>query len=60
MNIIRGNENLNYKANWEAKSEMVIKDRVMKSKINDMKKRQATDLRARKAKLAALLAAEDK
>ena len=39
---------------------MVIKDRVMKSKINDMKKRQATDLRARKAKLAALLAAEDK
>ena len=39
---------------------MVIKDRIMKSRINDLKKRQATDLRARRAKLAALLAAEDK
>ena len=48
------------KANWEAKSDNIIKKHIVRNRIADMKKRQDSDLAARKVKLAALLAAEDK
>ena len=59
MNQLKGNQNLGYKANWEHKTDAAIKKGIMRNKIEDMRKRQATDLKARRAKLAALLAQED-
>ena len=56
---MKGDKNLYLKANWESKTDKLIQKRIVKNKIEDMKKRQSTDLQARKAKLAALLAAED-
>ena len=47
------------KANWEAKTDKMIKNRIVRSRIEDMEKRKASDLDARKARLARLLAAED-
>ena len=60
MNQIKANRNLNEKARWEHSSSTVIKNRIMRSRVEDMKRRHASDLNARKVKLAALLAAEDK
>ena len=37
----------------------MIKKGIIRNKIQDMNKRQAIDIRAKRAKLAALLAAED-
>ena len=48
------------KANWEAKSDNIIKKHIVRNRIQDMKKRQHSDLAARKIKLAQLLAMEDK
>lgn len=45
---------------WEIKTEGVITRNIVRDRIADMKKRQATDLQQRKARLAAVLAAEDK
>ena len=48
------------KAQWEAKSDQKILNRIARSRLEDLKKRQESDIIARRAKLAALLAAEDK
>ena len=47
------------KANWETKTDMAIKKRIVRNKIEDLKRRQATDLIARRSRLAQLLAYED-
>ena len=49
-----------HKAMWEAKTEKLIEKNIVKNRIVDMKRRKATDLDARKARLAALLEAEDR
>ena len=60
MNDIRGHHNLQHKANWEIKTGKLIEKNIIHNKINDYKKRQAADLEKRKARLAQLLAAEDR
>jgi hypothetical protein len=47
-------------AKWEIKTDGVITKNLVRDRIKDMKKRAATDLQKRKARLAAVLAAEDK
>mmetsp|Transcript_42109 Transcript_42109/g.64581 ORF Transcript_42109/g.64581 Transcript_42109/m.64581 type:complete len:168 (-) Transcript_42109:978-1481(-) len=59
-NSLKGDKNLYLKANWEAKTDNMIKKRIVRSRIQDMEKRKATDLHSRKARLAELLAMEDK
>jgi len=56
---IRGDRNLQHKAIWEAKTENLIKKNLVKNRLDDMKKRQESDLNERRAKLAALLEQED-
>ena len=60
MNDIKGDKNLHHKAHWEAKTGKVIEKNIIRSRIEDMKKRQAANLEERKARLAQLLAAEDR
>ena len=60
FNAIKGDKNLALKARWEAKTDAVITKNIVRDRIQDMKRRAATDLKQRKAKLASLLAAEDK
>lgn len=57
---LQANQNLNYKAKWEQKTDSMIQKGIIRNKVHDMNKRQAIDIRAKRAKLAALLAAEDK
>lgn len=56
---INGDKNLAHKAHWEAKTNQLIEKNLVRNRIADMKRRQASDLEARKARLATLLAAED-
>lgn len=49
-----------HKANWEVKTGKMIEKGIVKNRINDMRRRQAVNLDQRKAKLAELLAAEDR
>lgn len=48
------------KARWEAKTDNLIVKNIAKNRIEDLRKRQESDLNARRAKLAQLLAAEDR
>lgn len=48
------------KAQWEIKTDNTIQKNLVRNAIDDIKKRKATDLNARRAKLADLLKAEDK
>ena len=57
---IRGNQNLAHKAHWEVKTNRLIEKNIVRNRINDMKRRQAANLEQRKARLAELLAAEDR
>ena len=57
---IQGDRNMFLKANWEGKSDNIIKKHIVRNRIADMKKRQHSDLATRKIKLAQLLALEDK
>ena len=59
VNHIRGDRNLCEKAKWEHKTDNTIKKNIMRNAVEDMRRRKASDLRSRKAKLAQLLAAED-
>ena len=54
--LIKGDRNVFLKAAWEAKTDNIIKKNIVRDRIADMKKRKATDLNARRAKLAQLLA----
>ena len=60
MNDIRGNHNLAHKAHWEAKTSKMIEKGIVRNRIEDMRRRQAANLEQRKARLAELLAAEDR
>lgn len=48
------------RAHWENSSAKLIEKRIVRNRIEDMRKRKASDLESRKAKLAALLEAEDR
>ena len=48
------------KANWEHKTDRTIVKNTVRSRVADMKRRHESDLNARRGKLAALLANEDK
>lgn len=60
QNQIRGDKNNLLKALWEQKTENLIVKQVARNRIADIKKRAQSDLNARRVKLAALLASEDK
>lgn len=60
MTDIKGHHNLAHKAGWEAKTGQIIEKNIVRNRIQDMKRRQAANLEMRKAKLAELLAAEDR
>lgn len=57
---INGDRNLAHKAHWEAKTNHLITKNLVRNRIVDMKRREASNLEQRKAKLAALLEAEDR
>lgn len=48
------------RALWENTSGKLIEKRLVRNRIDDMRKRKALDLEERKKKLAALLEAEDR
>lgn len=56
---IRGQKNLEEMARWEHKTDNTIKKNIMRNAVEDMRRRKASDLHARKAKLAELLRTED-
>lgn len=60
MTDLKGFHNMAHKAHWEAKTEKLIEKNLVRNRIADMKRRKTTDLEARKARLAALLEAEDR
>ena len=47
-NAINGDKNVFLKARWEAKSDNLIKNQIVKNRITDMRRRQASDLNSRK------------
>ena len=49
-----------HKAMWEAKTEKLIEKNIVRNRVADMQRRKASDLEQRKARLAALLEAEDR
>ena len=49
-----------HKAMWEAKTEKLIEKNIVKNRMADMQRRTASNLEQRKARLAALLEAEDR
>lgn len=55
-----GDRNLAHKAHWEAKTNKLIEKNMVRNRIADIKKREASNLNLRKARLAALLEAEDR
>jgi len=57
---IRGDKNMFLKARWEAKTDNLIVKNIAKNRIEDLRRRQESDLHSRRSKLAALLAAEDR
>jgi len=58
-NLIKGDKNSFLKANWEHKTDNIIKKNIIRDRVADMRKRKASDLMSRRAKLAAILAYED-
>jgi hypothetical protein len=56
---LAGDKNLNLQAKWEHKTDQLIQNRIVKSRIEDMRSHYQANLVQRKAKLAELLAAED-
>ena len=59
-NDIKGQQNLAHKAGWEAKTNKMIEGQIVKNRITEMRRRNAANLEQRKARLAELLAAEDR
>ena len=49
-----------HKAAWEGKTNKLIEKNIVRNRIQDMRRRQAANLEQRKARLAELLAAEDR
>jgi hypothetical protein len=46
-------------AKWEIKTDNTIKKNIMRNAVEDLRRRKASDLHSRKAKLAELLKQED-
>lgn len=59
-NQIRGDKNNLLKALWEKKTDNIVVKNIAKNRIVDIKRRAESDLSSRRAKLAAMLAQEDK
>lgn len=59
MNAIRGQKNMEEMAKWEIKTDNTIKKNIMRNAVEDLRRRKASDLHSRKAKLAELLKQED-
>lgn len=59
-NAIQGNKNMFLKAAWEAKTDNKIVKKMARDRMADLKARQESNLQERRAKLAQLLADEDK
>lgn len=57
---IAGNHNLAHKAHWEIKTDRNIKAGIVKGRIQEMRAQYAQNLEQRRARLAALLAHEDR
>lgn len=60
METIKGHHNLHHKAAWEAKTNKMIEKNIVRNRMADMRRREAANLEQRKARLAELLAAEDR
>jgi hypothetical protein len=60
LNDLKVTGSLAHKAHWEAKTSTLIDKGIVKNRIQDMRRRQAVNLEQRKARLAELLAAEDR
>ena len=59
-NDIKGHQNVFHRANWEAKTNKLIEKNLVRNRIDDMRKREAANLEERRARLAAMLEAEDR
>lgn len=59
ISSINGDRNLHHKAHWEAKTMKTIENRMVRNRVADMKRREATNLDQRKQRLSQLLAAEE-
>ena len=59
MSSINETRNLHHKAHWEGKTMKTIENRMVRNRIADMKRREASNLEQRKGRLAQLLAAEE-
>lgn len=49
---IRGDKNMFLKARWESKTDNLIVKNIAKNRIEDLRRRQESDLASRRAKLA--------
>ena len=47
---INGDKNLAHKAHWEAKTNSLIEKNLVRNRVADMKRREASNLEARKAR----------
>lgn len=59
ISSINETRNLHHKAHWEGKTIKTIENRMVRSRIADMKRREASQLDQRKQRLSQLLAAEE-
>ena len=57
---IKGHHNLAHQANWESKTDKLVEKNLVKKRVQEMRAQQKRNLEQRKARLAALLAAEDR
>ena len=61
LNIdLNGDKNMKHQALWEAKTDKIIDKGIVRNKITDLRRKAAAELEQRKARLAALLEAEDR
>lgn len=59
ISSINGDKNVAHRAHWEAKTNKLVENHLVRSRIADMKRREQTNLESRRHKLAAMLAAEE-
>jgi len=59
LKYINAHRNVSHVAHWEAKTDKMVEKNLVRSRLADLKKRQACNLEDRRGKLAAMLADED-
>ena len=52
MQSIGQHQNAAHRAAWENKTNKLVEDNLVRTKLNDLKRRRASDLEGRKAKLS--------